>query len=730
MEPVINRFESPEIIEENVSSDVVEIAANGISFNNAPLPLKEEPLATPTFPKKVEPLAIDVTMNPFSASTDAETEPLTNIFDSSDTNDVIESCASVESAENGISLNFSPLPLNAEPLSTLTSPKNVEPLSTEVTTSPSSRVTDAVIEPVTISVDNNASLVSADRGISNNPSPLPLNIEPDDNVTSPKKVEPLSIEVTTNPSLGVTEAVTLPLAILNASPVNAERGISNKSAPLPLKVEPLSTLTSPKKVEPLSIEVTTNPSSGVTEAVILPLVINVDKSASSVIADLGMLNKFAPLPLNEPVCNFISPKNVEPLSIEVTTSPSLGETDAVTEPLTITLDNKASCVSAERGISNKSAPLPLNTEPLPNETPPLTKSDELNSALSVPSNLNPKLGSTDAVTDPLVINVDKSASSVIADLGMLNKFAPLPLNEPVCNFISPKNVEPLSIEVTTSPSLGETDAVTEPLTITLDNKASCVSAERGISNKSAPLPLNTEPLPNETPPLTKSDELNSALSVPSNLNPKLGSTDAVTDPLVMNDDNNASGVNAAFGISNRFAPLPLNTLPLPSDIPPLTNNEPVNCEPLSFDITINPVSLSTEALTAPSVILDDCSAAGRLNNWLPSPIKSEDDTIEAVTLVVEISPSTFNEPFIPTEPVNSCKSSGVLPNLFEPDENIIDDDTISTKISLATILSSTYKSPVTLTSPFTSTSPSNDEDTFTKNPVFGAIDADADPLIN
>ena len=156
----------------------------------------------------------------------------------------------------------------------------------------------------------------------------------------------------------------------------------------------------------------------------------------------------------------------------------------------------------------------------------------------------------------------------------------------------------------------------------------------------------------------------------------------------------------------------------------------MNCEPLTFDITINPFSLSTEAVTAPSAILDDCSAAGKLNSWLPSPMKADDDTADAVILLVEISPSTFKEPLIPTEPVNSCKSSDVLPNLFEPDENIIDEDTISTKISLATILSSTYKSPVTLTSPFTSTSPSNDEDTFTKNPVFGAIDADAEPLIN
>ena len=61
---------------------------NYSGFNNATTTTKRmNHYATPTFPKKVEPLAIDVTMNPFSASTDAETEPLTNIFDSSDTKD-------------------------------------------------------------------------------------------------------------------------------------------------------------------------------------------------------------------------------------------------------------------------------------------------------------------------------------------------------------------------------------------------------------------------------------------------------------------------------------------------------------------------------------------------------------------------------------------------------------------------------------------------------------------
>ena len=635
-EPVTNLLESPEIIEANASSDAVEIAANGISDNWAPLPLKEEPLITPTSPKKVEPLTIDVTMNPLSASTEAVTLPLTNIFDSSDTNDIIDDCASVESAEKGMSLNFSPLPLNAEPLSTLTSPKNVEPLSTEVTVKPSSGVTEAVIAPLTIKLDKSASGVSAAFGILNNWAPLPLNTEPDDSLTSPKKVEPLSIEVTMNPLSASTEAVTLPLTnIFDSSDTNA----------------------------------------------------SIDSWASVESAENGISLNFSPLPLNaEPLSTLTSPKNVEPLSIDVTMNPPLGETDAVTEADAINDEPIASCaaiVSAERGIS-------LN-------------------------------------------------------------FSPLPLNEPVCSWISPKKVEPLAIDVTINPFSASTEAVTLPLTNIFDSSdtndvidccASVESAENGISNKFSPLPLNVEPLITLTPPLTKSDELNSALSVPSNLNPILGSTDAVTEPLTMNDDNNASGVNAAFGILNRLAPLPLKEEPLFISILPLIKSEPLICEPLSIDVTTNPTFSSTNATTSPSTILDDCSAAGKLNNWEPSPIKNDDETTEDVTLVVKILPltdkssdivvfpSTSNEPVISTEPVNSCKSPVVLPNLFEPDENIIEEEIISTIISLATILLSTYKSPVTLTSPSISISPSNDEDTFTKNPVFGEIDADAEPLIN
>ena len=78
---------------------------------------------------------------------------------------------------------------------------------------------------------------------------------------------------------------------------------------------------------------------------------------------------------------------------------------------------------------NKFAPLPENDEPLFIETSPLIKSEPVNcEPLSADSTLNPNCGVTDAVTLPLLINGDTSASGVKAALGMLNNPAPLPLN--------------------------------------------------------------------------------------------------------------------------------------------------------------------------------------------------------------------------------------------------------------------------------------------------------------
>ena len=50
--------------------------------------------------------------------------------------------------------------------------------------------------------------------------------------------------------------------------------------------------------------------------------------------------------------------NCEPLSNDSTLNPVSGETDAVTEPLSNEVAINVSVANADRGISNKSAPLP------------------------------------------------------------------------------------------------------------------------------------------------------------------------------------------------------------------------------------------------------------------------------------------------------------------------------------------------------------------------------------
>ena len=206
------------------------------------------------------------------------------------------------------------------------------------------------------------------------------------------------VEFTSNPLIGSTDAVTEPLAILNASSESADCGILNKPLPSPLywdaDIEPLIS-TEPVNCEPLSIEVTTNPSSGVTDAVTLPLAI---LNASPVNWENGISIKSLPLPLNEPliesaitICDVIvfvistepvietEPVNCEPLSIDSTLKPLSGETDAVTEPLAI---NIASSESADCGILNKPLPSPLM---IPSSTlsEPLTFIEPVNSCLSV-----------------------------------------------------------------------------------------------------------------------------------------------------------------------------------------------------------------------------------------------------------------------------------------------------------------------------------------------------------
>ena len=64
-------------------------------------------------------------------------------------------------------------------------------------------------------------------------------------------------------------------------------------------------------------------------------------------------------------------------------------------------------------------------------------------------------------------------------------------------------------EFTTNPVLGATDAVTEPLAINVESNASGDKAERGISNNPLPLPLKNEPVATLTfPPVTKREPVN------------------------------------------------------------------------------------------------------------------------------------------------------------------------------------------------------------------------------
>ena len=195
----------------------------------------------------------------------------------------------------------------------------------------------------------------------------------------------------------------------------------------------------------------------------------------------------------------------------LTTNPKFGETDAVAEPLAILT---ASSESADWGILLSCEPSPA-TEPLNEpvnwsevilsaviigtskdsdiETLPLNSdfTDSLANTLNIPS------VETDAVTEPVVIKFDKSASSTKAERGISNSCSPLPLkNEPLLKNIEPLNIEPLSTEVTLN-ILSSVDAVTLPLPIkiasldtkaVIDSWASLESAENGILNKFSPLP--------------------------------------------------------------------------------------------------------------------------------------------------------------------------------------------------------------------------------------------------
>ena len=118
------------------------------------------------------------------------------------------------------------------------------------TLNPNSGETEAVILPLTIL------LLSTDGTFRNLlPSPskndalikgaiiaLDAVIEPLANnepltLILPVNCEPVPKDSTLNPNTGDTDALMLPLAILNTSSDNAERGMSNNPLPLPLYIE-------------------------------------------------------------------------------------------------------------------------------------------------------------------------------------------------------------------------------------------------------------------------------------------------------------------------------------------------------------------------------------------------------------------------------------------------------------------------------------------------------------
>ena len=81
----------------------------------------------------------------------------------------------------------------------------------------------------------------------------------------PLKSEPISNDSTLKPKFGDTDAVTLPLDILNTSDDNADCGISNNPLPDPLNTD--------ADIEPEKFDVaanTSNPLSGEIDAVAEP----------------------------------------------------------------------------------------------------------------------------------------------------------------------------------------------------------------------------------------------------------------------------------------------------------------------------------------------------------------------------------------------------------------------------------------------------------------------------
>ena len=91
-----------------------------------------------------------------------------------------------------------------------------------------------------------------------------------------------------------------------------------------------------------------------------------------------------------------------------TSNPSFGDIDAVALPLNIFVESIAKLASV---ILLRNLPSPIKNEPLLTNTLPVTSIEPVNSEpLSADFTINPKLGDTDAVTEPDLISGDINES--------------------------------------------------------------------------------------------------------------------------------------------------------------------------------------------------------------------------------------------------------------------------------------------------------------------------------
>ena len=169
-------------------------------------------------------------------------------------------------------------------------------------------------------------------------SKLPLTL------TEPVNSDPLSDDSTKNPLSGVTEALTLPLAILNASSVSADCGILNNPLPSPV-ITPSTSNEFVTNTEPVNSCLLSKSLPNVFE----PDDVITTESINVTLSSLAFI-----VPLTYKSLSIVKSPSIEP---EVfTTNPKFGEIDAVTEPLAILGESSA---NADCGMLNNPAPSPL-----------------------------------------------------------------------------------------------------------------------------------------------------------------------------------------------------------------------------------------------------------------------------------------------------------------------------------------------------------------------------------